>query len=528
MSPLRDEGMTGPEEPALSRWRRVGRVLRRGLPLAGAGALAALAFPPLHLLPVLPFAFLILMRAIDRAPDVRGAACAGLAFGLGLHTVGLSWLINAVLTRASEFWWFVPFPSLGCAIILAPFAAVPAGLCRLVPAGWRRILVFSGLWTLCDMGRLFLFSGFTWNPLGSDWAFHGLPGDIMIQPAAWIGVDGLTLVTLLLTLFVTRGRLAAAGCAVVVLVWAVAGAVRFSETGHELASAGTGHQPVVVLVQGNVEEKEKISRADVRDVFGRYLRLTQAGVREGLKLAEKSPDGPAVVYVWPETAYPGVLQEDAFSRQVIAQAGTGASYGIIGSIGAGDDQRWRNSIVAIDATGQFLARYDKARLVPFGEYQPPFLPLQIVPGGGMVPGPGPSTWRFPDLTPVGPLVCYEVIFSGHVADRSARPAWLVNVTNDAWFGNSAGPRQHLAAVRLRAVEEGLPVARAANTGVSIVYDARGHDMGRLGWGVTGTLVRRMPPPLPPTLFGRYGQTIPLALCVLAVLCGLLRPRSVAG
>ncbi|NHO17905.1 apolipoprotein N-acyltransferase [Acetobacter oeni] len=498
---------------------------RLALPLF-AGALAALGFPPLHFLPVLPLAFFILLRSVDRAPTMRGAAAAGFAFGLGLHTVGLYWLINAVLIRASDFWWFVPFPSLGCALILAPFAAVPAALCRLAPAGWRRGVLFAGLWTLCDMGRLFLFSGFTWNPLGSDWAFHGLVGDILIQPSAWIGVDGLTLVTVLMAVLLPLGRRFVFLCGMVLLVWIVAGATRFYETGHEISQAEAGHQPVVVLVQGNVTEMEKISRTDIQTIFDRYLRLTQQGVARGVDIAMKAPGAaPPVVYVWPETAYPGVLEEDGLSRTVIARAASGANEGMIGTLGTGPDGRWRNSVVAIDSAGRFLERYDKARLVPFGEYQPPFLPLQIVPGGGMTPGPGPISWHLPGLSDVGPLICYEVIFSGHVVNRHDRPAWLVNVTNDAWYGNSAGPRQHLAAVRLRAVEEGLPVARAANTGVTIVYDARGHEMGRLDWGVEGTLVRTMPPPLSPTLFARFGQTIPVILCVFAMGIAMLRPRA---
>ncbi|NHN83468.1 apolipoprotein N-acyltransferase [Acetobacter musti] len=512
------------ERPRPVWWRRVADALKpAGWPLA-AGALAACGFPPLHLIPVLPVAFFLLMRSVSQARTMKQAALAGFAFGLSLHAVGLYWLINAVLIRASDFWWFVPFPSLGCALILAPFAAVPAALCRLAPAGWRRGTLFAGLWTLCDMARLFLFSGFTWNPLGSDWAFHGLPGDILIQPAAWIGVDGLTLLTVLLAVLLPLGRRFAMLCGMVLLVWITAGAIRFHEVVRNEIT--TRDQPVVVLVQGNVAEKDKISRSDIQDVFDRYLRLTQQGVATGLALAAKAPGAaPPVVYVWPETAYPGILEEDGLSRTVIARTAAGASEGMIGSLGTGPDGHWRNSVVAIDGAGRFLGRYDKARLVPFGEYQPPFLPLQVVPGGGMTPGPGPVSWHLPGLSTAGPLVCYEVIFSGHVVDRKDRPDWLVNVTNDAWYGNSAGPRQHLAAVRLRAVEEGLPVARAANTGVTIVYDARGHDMGRLGWGTEGTLVRIMPRPLPPTLFARFGQAIPAGLCLISIVVALTRRRQ---
>lgn len=523
-------GVSAGRGPLVGRGQRARRVLTAfGLPLA-AGVLAAFAFPPLHLLPVLPVAFLILLRVIERARTVRGAALAGFAFGLGLHTAGLYWLTNAVLIRASEFWWFVPFASPGCALILAPFAAVPAALCKLVPAGWRRALLLAGTWTLCDMARLFLFSGFTWNPLGSDWAFHGLPGDILIQPAAWIGVDGLTLVTVLLATLLPLGSRAALICGLVMVLWLGAGWARFAAMGYVMAEAAPRQaSPVVVLVQGNVPETEKMGRGDARTVFERYLRLTRTGVEDGLAQGGAGQGvGRSVVYVWPETAFPGLLEEDSLARGMIARSAGGASAGIIGTVRAAPDGHWRNAVVAIGEEGQVEAVYDKARLVPFGEYQPPHLPLQIVPGGGMTPGPGPQSWRLPGLPEAGPLICYEVIFSGHVVDEKDRPSWLVNVTNDAWFGNSAGPRQHLSSVRLRAVEEGLPVARAANTGISIVYDGRGHEIGRLPWGVEGTLVRILPPPLPVTLFARLGQGVAAILSLLVIALALYpfprRPR----
>ncbi|GBQ95078.1 apolipoprotein N-acyltransferase [Acetobacter nitrogenifigens DSM 23921 = NBRC 105050] len=523
--------MNAPIADTLSSKAKRPRFLPRLLPRAGAflklaasGAVAALAFPPAHLVFVLPFAFLMLMRAIDGARDMRQAAWAGFAFGLGLHTAGLYWLTNAILIRASEFWWFVPLAAPGCAVILAPFAAVPAALSRLAPSGWRRGALFAGVWTLCDMGRAFLFSGFTWNPLGSDWAFHGFLGDVMIQLAAWIGVDGLTLLTVLLAVLMPLGRREALLGVAVLFLWGVVGAWRF-ETVASGVKADERVSPIVVLAQGNVAEKEKIDRADVRTVFERYLRLTSEGVNAAVAEAA-SAQGPArpVVYVWPETAFPGVLEEEPVARSMIARAATGAAAGMIGSLRQASDGHWRNSVIALDDSGAVKGAYDKARLVPFGEYQPAFIPLQIVPGGGMTPGPGPVTWRLPGLAPVGPLVCYEVIFSGHVVDRRHRPDWIVNVTNDAWYGDSAGPRQHLAAVRMRAVEEGLPVARAANTGVSIVYDARGHDMGRLEWGREGVLVRALPPALPPPFFARFGQEIPLVLCVLTIVVAVLGRR----
>ena len=173
--------------------------------------------------------------------------------------------------------------------------------------------------------------------------------------------------------------------------------------------------------------------------------------------------------------------------------------------------------------------YDKAHLVPFGEYQPGWLPIvQIVPGGGFARGPGPRTQHVPGVPPFGALICYETIFPAQVVDQTDRPAWMMEVTNDAWFGNGTGPRQHLAAGRLRAVEEGLPLVRAANTGISAVIDARGHEVARLGMDVAGTLVARLPGPLAPTPFARLGLAIPLLLGFAACGFGLgLGRRRVA-
>jgi apolipoprotein N-acyltransferase len=170
--------------------------------------------------------------------------------------------------------------------------------------------------------------------------------------------------------------------------------------------------------------------------------------------------------------------------------------------------------------------YDKWHLVPFGEYVPDWLPMPImvVPGGGFASGPGPRTLHIPGLPPFGALICYEAIFPGQIVDRRDRPAWLVNVTNDAWFGNSTGPRQHLAAARMRAVEEGLPLLRAANTGISAAFDAHGRELGRLNMQQTGTLTVALPAPLPETLFARLGLWLPGIAATVALGAGLLAGR----
>lgn len=539
-----------PLKTVFSRFCPKRETLRFVAIMLGLGGVSTLALPPLHVLPTLLLTFGLFGHALNATQSWKRAAWAGALFGFGFYAAGLYWLVYAVLIRADEFWWFVPFPSLGCALILAPTVAAPAALCTLLPAGIRRLSAFAALWTLFDMGRTFIFSGFTWNALGSCLAIPGPAGSMLIQPAAWMGEDGLTLALVLLS--ITCGaallehtplarwislRMAPASTAAVYLLplrkrilfcsaacvalWCGVGAARLY-TVHPTGAPG----PIAVIVQGNVPETEKIGRQTPRDIFMRYLQLTAQGVQTAQALQATQRKTGAhfrpIVFLWPETSFPGydLIQDSPRARQAIMEWAVGADAGIVGALRMDDGGRYRNSVVALAPDGAMEAVYDKARLVPFGEYQPPFIPLQIVPQGGMAAGPGPQTWHLADIPAVGPLVCYEVIFSGDVVNTHDRPRWLANVTNDAWFGNSAGPRQHLSSVRLRAVEEGLPVARAANTGISTAYDGMGHMLDHLGWGKAGVLTVALPASLPPTLFGRFGQSIPLALCVilLALTC----------
>ena len=405
-----------------------------------------------------------------------------------------------------------------CAIPLALLLALPCGLAMLAPSGWRRVVAFGGLWTVSDLVREFLFTGFPWNPLGSSWEWPGRSGDIMIQPAAWVGVPGLTLLTLLAALLPTLGRRGIAGSLALLAVWAGAGMLRL-ETLRPAGAPG----PVVLLVQGNIAESEKLDRNAAVQAFRSYLRLTAEGAGPAAALARSS--GRALVFAWPESAFPGLLDEDAQARAIIMAQAPTASAGLIGSVRFGADDRPRNSMMALRPDGGIVAIYDKAHLVPFGEYQPAGLPFQVVPGGGFVAGPGPRTLRLPGLAPFGTLICYEVIFPAQVVQAGERPAWLLNITNDAWYGDSAGPHQHLQSARMRAVEEGLPLARAANTGISAAFDGFGHMLGELPLSREGSLPVALPPPLPPTLFARVGLWFPLLMALLCTL-GLRLPGSI--
>ncbi len=492
----------------LLRLERLGRLFgwRHALLSGLLGAATALALPPLHVLPVL-FVTIPALLALIHGVEWRRAGWTGFWFGLGLHIVGLYWITDAILIEADTFWWVVPFAVPGLSAVLAVFIAVPCALASRIRVGWPRVLVLAGTWVLADLLRQFTATGFPWNLLGSVWEVPGGFGDVFIQPAAWVGVHGLTLLTLLVAATPSIGLGSTLSGAVVLAIWAGLGVWRLDRP----LPAGPGI--AVVLVQGNVPQGEKFDRTAAQRNFESHLDLTREGVTRAA--------GKPTVVLWPETASPFLLQSDANARAALSAASSGPA--LAGSIRFDEAGRPRNSMIAVTGPGPAAAVYDKAHLVPFGEYEPTWIPLAFnaMPGGGFVAGPGPATLHVNGVPPVGAMICYEAIFPGAVVDPADRPAWMANITNDAWFGDSSGPRQHLAAARMRAVEEGLPLMRAANTGISAGYDARGHELGRIGMRESGVLVLDLPGALPPTLFARYGLLLPLGLAIGAIGAGFM-------
>ena len=494
---------------------------RADLAAACLGALSAAALPPLHVIPVLLLAVPGLLCLIDGSRGTWAAARRGFWFGLGHHVLGLYWITEAILLESARYWWLVPFAVPALSALLALFIAGPCALARLAQPGWRRALMLASMWTLFDFARQYVGTGFPWNPWGSVWAVPGGLGDAMIQPAAWIGTPGLTLATLLLAASPALGRRGLAGAAAVLAGWAGLGWVRLQDP--EPPGAGL----TAVLVQGNVVQGQKWDRATALATFERHLDLTRRGVA--------ALGGAPSVVIWPETASVFLLQSDPAARLAIAQAAAPARAAIVGSLtftagapSADPGNLPRNSLVAMAADGAITGIYDKWHLVPFGEYAPSWVPLsiQVVPGQFGF-GRGPATLHMPGLPPFGAMICYEAIFPAQVVDQSDRPDWLVNITNDAWFGNSTGPRQHLAAARLRAVEEGLPLLRAANTGITVGFDSRGRELARLPLGMAGTLALPLPGRRPSTSFSRWGLVVPglLSLAGAGAAVGLTRRHN---
>ena len=492
--------------------KNVASILARKLekaPLARAflwGMLAATALPPVHLLPALLFSIPAFLRLIDSALNWRRVALIGWFYGFGLGIAGLYWVTEPVLTEAQQFWWLVPFAAPLLAGAVAFYTIIPALAARFVPAGLGRVLVFAGAWTLSNLLQQFLFTGFPWNYWGTDWAIPGYIGDVFLQPAAIFGVYGLTLATVLLSttpLFRFRGFVA---LTLSLVLWAGFGFARLRTPEHETAIN-------VALVQPDFVEPPDFSRPALIANWQRLLTMSSAGIKNG-----------ADVVIWPEAASPWLLASDAGAREQLA-AVTGTTPIIAGSIRVITNSDFRNSIVVTAGPQPPLAIYDKWKLVPFGEYTPKWLPVKIIPsliGGGFTPGTGPKTIsNIPGIPPFGAIICYEAIFSGQIIDEQARPDWIVNITDDAWFGNSAGPRQHFADVRLRAVEEGLPIVRDANSGISAVIDPFGRVLSRMPLDYRGVLVARLPGPQPKTIYARLGLLFPAGLSLLCFLVGLI-------
>jgi apolipoprotein N-acyltransferase len=478
-----------------------------------AGLLSAAGFAPLCFFPALLAGYATLVLAIDSADagprPVRRAALAGWAFAFGQFLAGLHWIGYAFLVQPDAHLWQMPFALIFLPGGLALYGGLAAGLAALF---WRegpaRLLVFAVLMTGCEWLRGHLFTGFPWNLAGYGWG----ASLAVLQSASVIGIYGLTFLTILLGASfaeILRGRWRAPAIvtALFVCLWGL-GAVRLAAPG----PADTGVP--LRIVQPDIPQREKIDRAFMARNWQRLVALTE-------KPAAGTP--PRIV-IWPEAATPFPVARVPGALDMI-QLLTGAGRTLItGServAGRPGDYRFYNSLYIFTATAAPQV-YDKFHLVPFGEYVP-FAGLlngmgvtKLTAGEtGFSAGDGPHVYRLSGAPPVSPLICYEIIFPGAVTDHRHRPGWFVNVTDDSWFGPWAGPRQHLMIARVRAIEEGLPVVRAANTGISAVIDARGAVRARLGLGRMGVLDARLPGALAPTPYARFGDGALLVLLAAA-------------
>ena len=503
-----------------------------------AGLAAAFAHPPFGVLPgLLGYAGILwLCDRADAARPSRSAFLRGWLAGLAYFAVSTWWIGEAFFVDAADQAWMAPFAVAGMAAGLGLFWAAAAALYRvLAPAGPLRLLVFAGAFAGCEWLRGHLLTGFPWDLPGETWRAGSAPSQI----ASVVGAYGLTWLTLAIAAAPGLGlRTRAERLAIATAILTLAGLYGYGAG--RLASAETvpaPNAPVIRVVQPDTPELASYDAAAFANVLKRNLDLT----REPPAPGERAP----TVIVWSEAGLPAALDDYlAPGSWTFAQIQSALRPGQTLMTGGYRDQPatpgayapdgfvYHNSLIALTRGAAGLtvtALYDKYRLVPFGEYLPfdrELAPLGIKQlvhlGEGFTPGPPPRPIAPVGVPAVQPLICYESLFPGFTSDAArragARPFWIVNISDDAWFGVTSGPWQHLNLASYRAIEEGLPMVRATPTGVSAVIDAYGRTLPgkRLGQGAYGAIDSVLPPALPQTTFEVCGGVMFAAMLLISL------------
>jgi len=484
------------------------------------GVMAVFAMAPLYQFYLLVPAFSGLLWLSNEQPTKWRAFAVGWWFGAGYFAAGLYWVSFALLVDAEKFAWLMPFAIFGFAFGLGLFCAIAGWVVKATPGGLAaKVLSFAGAWTVLEWVRTWLFTGFPWNPLGSTWLFS----DTLAQGASLVGTLGLSFIAVFVCTapiaLVERRR---SGKVLVIVALITVGALGLYGQ-QRLATATDAVVPDVRLrlVQPNIPQAQKW-QADLRaDHMAKQLDLSTAAPAPG--------DPPPTHVIWAETMAPFFIANHVQWRRLVGANAPPGGLIILGAprVVSSDDKQGlkvANSLLAIDNAGDVRAAYDKFHLVPFGEYVPlsDWLPLERITqgAGAFTPGPGPQTLDLPGLPPVSPLICYEIIFPGQVTDGTRRAQWMLNLTNDGWYGKTAGPHQHFASTRLRAIEQGLPVVRVAGTGISAIIDAYGRSTAQLALDEKGFVDGALPmPATQPSWYAQVGDAPGLILAFITLLSG---------
>ncbi len=491
------------------------------------GALSAFAFEPVGWWPLMPLAFAGLCELIARAASLRRALLIGWGFAVGQFCFGLNWIATAFTFQAAMPPWLGWIAVVLLSFYLAAFMMLATGLAWKYGRDRRLALVLAlaGAWAICEYLRGTMFTGFAWNPVGVT-----LIDTPWRETSATIGTYGLSaLVTLaggMLWLLSKREWRAPALYAAVILALPGAG-----------DPGVVGSPKRIRIVQPNIGQADKWREGFAAQAAARLAALSQRPFDPA--------HGPPSVIFWPEAAVteplsderpaaaPFIDAERAGARRGIFPGATLVTGGLgLASTDGETVSGATNSVFILDSKARLTARYDKAHLVPYGEYLPlrPILSAiglsRLAPGDlDFADGPGPRSIALPGGGLMGLQICYEIIFSGQVIDRANRPRFLFNPSNDAWFG-AWGPPQHLAQARLRAAEEGLPVIRSTPTGISALIDARGRLLRSIPGGTAGIIDADLPPPAAAlTPFARLGNIIPLLLGFALLIAAIALSRQ---
>jgi apolipoprotein N-acyltransferase len=516
-------------------WVAALRGWRRGAFATLLGALSMLAFAPVNAWPVLFLTFGGLVWLLDgchaahdsRSERLKCAGIVGFWFGFGYFFAGLYWIAEAFLVEPLRHGWLLPFVMTALPGGMALFFAVACALAMLLwLPGAGRVFALAIALGLAEFARGHVLTGLPWNLIG-----YGILGPLpLMQLASLFGVYALSLLAMILfaapaALFApARSGLAGGkGTAALALLFVLLLGLGYVWGERRLAAAPHDSTEVRLrIVQANVDQAEKWRPENSAEIFDDYLDLTKSA---GLDRVD--------IVIWPETAVPFYLDDAPDALLAIGAAlpeGTSLLVGSARLVEERDAQgtlgahRVYNSLLAVDGQGRIAGVYDKIHLVPFGEFLPfqdfleslGFMQLTGV-RGGFSAGAGSGLLSIAGAPSARALICYEIIFPDEIAALGARPGWLINVTNDAWFGSSAGPYQHFHQAQVRAVEQGLPVARAANTGISAVVDPYGRILAEIGLGAKGIIDIELPKVGPTTTYVQFGITLEIAVLVLVFL-----------
>ena len=492
---------------------------RKPISIILLGMTSATALPPWYFIPGI-FSFSVLAILLHKCTNPIETACTAWLFSFGYHLLGIHWLSNAFLIESDKFAFLIPITFLGLPAVLALFPACLLSLFPLISTSIpKNTIAIASLWSLSDYIRGHLFTGFPWNLTSYAVSFS----DSLSQLASVFGAYGLNFLIIFVAvgpsvLLVKRCFWTKHSISILILCFLIpfvtwfSGMVRLLE-----ANVTTNSNVLIRIVQANISQKDKWRPELKFKNISEYLKLSNLPI----KINYPAPSKQKIDFIiWPETAVPAFLANDKKLRTSIMRALPTSSRLITGApaIAAQPKIQLHNSLFVISSEANIEAQYDKVRLVPFGEYVPlkDWLPISKVVRGlaDFRAGSGLKILNVPLLGFISPVICYEIIFPGNVIkEREENQSNLIiNLTNDAWFGDGAGPRQHLAIAKMRAIEEGIPLIRSANTGISGFYDAYGRTMGEINLNQEGILDQYLTSPTPyRTIYSRFGNSVYLLL-----------------
>lgn len=479
------------------------------------GLVSVYAFPPYYLTPILLISISgILYLETQTAVSKKQSFILGYCFGFGFYGLGFFWIANALLYDVKTLGWLIPIVFIGS----GGFFGIFSGLAVLGSAYFKsplsKITSFAAFWTILEWIRSFILTGFPWNLLGTVWGFS----DTMLQSASVYGTYGLSLITLIISgaplIWLREPNTKTLKQSLILIIipimaLAIYGEIRLSQ---EDRAQGTEK---IRIVQPSIPQDLKWDEERLEKNFQEYINLSKSKKIEDISLI-----------IWGETASPYPLSYMEEKRQEIASILPSGTQLMTGSIDYGMEEgrlRPKNSMFTIDHKGSIVAEYSKSHLVPFGEYIPlrKLLPSQIKPITNVISdfiaGEGPETQTVTNGLKISVSICYEIIFPHKILDKKHKPEVVINLTNDGWYGDTSGPRQHLISTKMRAIEEGVTLIRAANSGISAVFSAYGRMLGKLDLNQHGIMDITLPKQKSiPTVYNQMGNLVPIVISLLII------------